>query len=314
MIMNPKVSVIIPVYNTADYVEQAVECILNQTLRDIEILIVDDGSTDNSLNILKKVRSNDPRVKLITQPNQGQSIARNNALKEASGKYLYFMDSDDTLDHDALELCFLKCEKFDLDFVFFDADIIKTNDMDQMSFNYQRKSVTDENTIYDGNAIFFTLLNNKAYSASPCLSFINHDYLKKIKLNFQPGIIHEDELFTSLLYIQATKVMAIHRSFFHRRIRPDSTMTKAFSSKNIHGYLFVANKIVKYRRSFDKDKRRTIDLFLSKMLNAAVWRSHEFPFKQRLFLLSKCITKYGKYVSMRTISVLLFKPYLVKKH
>lgn len=310
---NIKVSIIIPVYNTADYVNQAVESITNQTLKDIEILIVDDGSSDNSLEILKSLASIDQRIKLITQSNQGQSIARNKALSEASGKYLYFMDSDDLLDHDALESCFIKCERFNLDFVFFDADIIISKKQKGLNLNYQRKNITNENTVYNGNDIFYELLINQAYSASPCLNFIRCSYLKNIGLNFYPNIIHEDELFTSLLYIQATRVMAIHNSFFHRRIRTDSTMTKAFSTKNMHGYLVVANKILQYRKAFSKEKKKTVDLFLSKMLNAAVWRGHELSFKERLPLFFSCITKYYKYISIRTFSVLLFKPYLARK-
>ena len=94
---NPKVSVIIPVYNTGKYLESSVSSIQEQTLQDIEIIIIDDGSTDDSPAILKKLSESDARIRLFVQSNQGQSAARNLGLDNAQGDYIYFMDSDDIL-------------------------------------------------------------------------------------------------------------------------------------------------------------------------------------------------------------------------
>lgn len=99
----PKVSVIIPVYNTEEYLEKCLYSIVNQTLNEIEIICVDDGSTDNSLQILKKYAENDNRIKVITQENSGAAVARNNGIDNAKGEYLYFIDSDDYVDLSFLE-------------------------------------------------------------------------------------------------------------------------------------------------------------------------------------------------------------------
>ncbi|MDX9781581.1 MAG: glycosyltransferase family 2 protein, partial [Bacteroidales bacterium] len=120
---NPKVSVIIPVYNTVNYLESSVSSIQEQTLRDIEILIIDDGSTDNSPAILKKLSESDARIRLFTQSNQGQSAARNLGLDNAQGDYVYFMDSDDILELNTLSSCYEKCDSQNLDIVIFDADV-----------------------------------------------------------------------------------------------------------------------------------------------------------------------------------------------
>ena len=93
----PKVSVIIPVYNTEKYVRQAVESIRQQTLKDIEIIIVNDGSTDGSMTILEELAAQDERIKLFSQENQGLSVTRNVGLSHSTGEYVYFMDSDDLL-------------------------------------------------------------------------------------------------------------------------------------------------------------------------------------------------------------------------
>ena len=94
---NPKVSVIIPVYNTEAYVEQTLRSIMGQTLRDIELIVVNDGSTDGSLSVLERIATGDDRIRLYTQPNKGLSETRNAGIARARGEFIYFMDSDDLL-------------------------------------------------------------------------------------------------------------------------------------------------------------------------------------------------------------------------
>lgn len=121
-ILPPKVSVIIPIYNTDAYLRQALDSICNQSLREIEIILVNDGSTDNSQLIIEEYAQKDARIRCLLQPNQGQGVARNNGLHLATGKYIYFMDSDDILDINTLKQCYDMCEYDNLDVVFFDAE------------------------------------------------------------------------------------------------------------------------------------------------------------------------------------------------
>lgn len=106
-----KVSVVIPVYNTEKYVREAVESIMNQTLRELEIIIINDGSTDNSLQVAEELAAADSRIQVYSQTNRGLSMARNAGITHAHGRYIYFMDSDDLLEKDAMELCYSKCEE-----------------------------------------------------------------------------------------------------------------------------------------------------------------------------------------------------------
>ena len=101
--MQPKVSVIIPVYNVEKYLRECLDSVVNQTLKDIEIICVDDGSTDNSLEILNEYAQKDNRIQIFTQENQGAGAARNKGLEIAKGEYLYFLDSDDYIDYHCLE-------------------------------------------------------------------------------------------------------------------------------------------------------------------------------------------------------------------
>ena len=95
MSTTPKVSVIIPVYNVEDYLRQCLDSVINQTLKDIEIICVDDGSTDKSLEILHEYEKKDSRITVLTQKNQYAGVARNVGMSVATGKYFVFLDSDD---------------------------------------------------------------------------------------------------------------------------------------------------------------------------------------------------------------------------
>ena len=103
--MTPKVSVIIPIYNTAEYLPMALDSIRNQTLKDLQIILINDGSTDNCQEIIDKYGKKDPRIEWVKQKNRGLGSARNVGFKKATGEYVYFMDSDDLLQADCLETC-----------------------------------------------------------------------------------------------------------------------------------------------------------------------------------------------------------------
>ena len=105
---NPKVSIIIPVYNVEQYLPKCLDSIINQTLKDIEIICINDGSIDNSLSILKEYASKDDRIIIIDKENEGQGIARNLGIKKAKGKYIGFVDPDDWVDIQMFEKCIIK--------------------------------------------------------------------------------------------------------------------------------------------------------------------------------------------------------------
>ena len=301
----PKVSVIIPVYNTEKYVRQAVESICRQTLKDLEIIIVNDGSTDGSMTILEELAAQDERIKLFSQENQGQSAARNFATEKAKGKYIYFMDSDDFLEKDALQLCFEKAVNKNLDFVLFDAEILNPQDTTAIDLTYKRTQILNKEYIYTGNELLNTFIREHIFTPSPCLSFINTAFLRQQNLSFYPGIIHEDQLFTCKLYLNANKVMCIAKPFFKRRFRSDSTMTNRFAWKNMRGYLTVTAELLQYA-SKHPEYKKLIDLFLSQMLDASVWQAHVLPLKEKIKLLPR-IAKHHQYIRLRTWLVLMLK-------
>lgn len=115
MTISPKVSVIIPVYNVEKYISKCLDTLINQTLKDIEIICINDGSKDNSLSILKKYAQKDSRIKIIDKQNEGLSVARNDGLKLARGEYIGYVDSDDWVDLDFYEKLYNAAKKYNSD-------------------------------------------------------------------------------------------------------------------------------------------------------------------------------------------------------
>lgn len=126
----PKVSVVIPVYNTENYLKECLNSIMNQTLDEIEIICINDGSKDNSLELLLEAASKDHRISVYTQKNSGLSVTRNRGAELANGKYIYFMDSDDILDKNALYKLFFRAEKDSLDMICFDGRSFVDDDLE----------------------------------------------------------------------------------------------------------------------------------------------------------------------------------------
>ena len=247
---NIKVSVIIPVFNTEKYLEEAIGSIVNQTLREIEIIVVNDCSTDNSAQILERFAQQDSRIKILThEKNKGQSVARNTGMGIMKGEYLYFFDSDDVLESDCLRLCYEKSKTENLDFLFFDA-VTFYDFKSNVKFNYQRTSDL-EPKIYSGTEILRILLKKRNHKDTVWLNFIKASYLKSLKLSFIPNINYEDVLFTLKLYAEAKRVSFISRSFFHRRIRENSYMTSKMSERKIDDLLFVSSEVEKYKATIE---------------------------------------------------------------
>lgn len=304
----PRISVIIPVYNTGQYLRESIGSIMNQTFRDLEIIVVNDGSTDNSEEIIRELMAEDERITIIIQENQGLSCARNSGMRIATGKYLYFMDSDDSLDLNALEHCYTKCEELSLDFVFFDAENIIEAETQTPVQNYSRRESIDENKIWKGCELLNYEIEHWLYRSPVWLYFVNRIFLDSFfQDGFYPGIIHEDHLFTVPLHLYAKRVGYIPFSFFKRRIRENSIMTKRFSLRNIQGYVVTAVRLREMKALLSLEAV-LIELFLSFMLNAVMWEAHRLSMKDKLKAFSLFYkNRLLKYIRCKTIIIFLIK-------
>ena len=235
----PRVSVIIPVYNVEKYLRECLDSIVNQTLREIEIICVDDGSTDGSPEILREYGEKDCRITIISQENRGISSARNHGADIASGEYFYFMDGDDILERDALSRLYQLSEEKSLDVLYFDGEsFFETEELKEIKKNYityyARKG--DYSRVMTGPQMLHEMIAMDEYRSSLCLQFISSVHYRQENLRFEEGIIGEDNIFTFQCIMPAHRVYHIKEAFFHRRVRGNSVMTSAGKFEQVYGF------------------------------------------------------------------------------
>lgn len=217
-----KVSVIIPVYNTEEYLEECLDSIVNQTLKEIEIFCIDDGSTDNSLSILERYAEKDDRITVISQPNKGQGASRNRAMDLASGKYIYFMDSDDFIDLGTLKTTYDVCEEKSLDFAMF--QLINYNDVTHEFYDSDYYNMKDLSNEIKGEVFNYKDVPDLMFllAVSPCNKLFNREFLLKVNARFPENLKFEDNVFYYNVYLQAERIFFIEKHMYKRRRRANS--------------------------------------------------------------------------------------------
>lgn len=236
---NYKVSVIIPIYNVEQYLKDCIESVISQMNDSIQIVLVNDGSTDNSIKIAEYY-ANDTNVILINQKNKGLGAARNTGLEHASGEYILFLDSDDMIKENSIFEMYNICKENSLDMLLFSSSVFSdSSDMDfpLNMFNYERDSFVNE--IMTGQELFEKTYAINEYRVSVCMRMFKCDYIKQKKLKFREGVIHEDEDYALLSLLLANRVMAINTKYYQRRVRANSIMTASSLEKHIIAYMDV---------------------------------------------------------------------------
>lgn len=297
-----KVSVIIPVYNVESYLDEALSSLTSQTMDDIEIIAVNDGSTDHGEQILKQYQERYSFFTYYNQPNQGQSSARNHALKYAQGEYIYFMDSDDKVDPDMLRLCYEYAQQTQADFIFFDGEKMMEEDAKPVAWNYKRTHLLEENTCYDGETLLNLMLDQQKHSCVVWLLFIRREYLERINLRFYEGIIHEDELFTTILTLSSDNIYCLKRTLVSHRIRQASTMGISYSKRNMNCYLTVADQLLRFQRT------PIIHKFLRYTLSKVFYTGHQIALKDKPAVFWRALRSgYLKYIGLKSTLVFWLK-------
>lgn len=257
-----QITVILPVYNVEKYLKQCLDSIVNQTFKDFECLCVNDGSTDNSLSILQEYAQKDKRFKIITQKNGGTSVARNNGIKNTNTKYLTFIDSDDWITENYLEVLYNKIEETNADIVrasyqfYFEED----NSYKSAKIREIHKINTNSNIerLYKGYAGAFVWA--KLYKTA---------LLKDNNILFYEGFTAEDCPFSSLVYLYSKKITFISDELlFYRKY--SLSMTANTQKQLIDAYynFITLTKDLQNRNFMDTEiKQFCIDIFLYKLGN-----------------------------------------------
>ncbi|HID9655827.1 TPA: glycosyltransferase family 2 protein [Serratia marcescens] len=232
-------TIVIPVYNVESYVLEAVQSAVNLKPRPAQIVIINDGSTDKSLEILNSEFSKYDFVEIYSTKNNGLGIARNIGTSFAKCKYVYYFDSDDLLDPgltSKFSAVLNECSDLEL-FVFsaksfYDSEISNTKDIRKLP-DYSRDMTALFNT---GEECFIALSKKKRFFPNAWMYIFKKSIIEDNELKFKP-IIHEDEDFTPQLFFKSKLTYVCNDKFFLRRIRMGSIMQSRFTEKNIIGYI-----------------------------------------------------------------------------
>ena len=223
-----KVSVVVPVYNVESYLRECLDSICAQTLEDIEIICVNDGSTDSSPSILRTYAEADKRIRIIDQENGGLSAARNSGMAAAVGEYLYFCDSDDYILKDTLAVLYREAKEKELDILLFSGEsFFERPELEKKLGRYRDYYKCEALSCRSGAELFDELWRIDRFRPSIPLQFYRRQFLIEAQLSFMKGLISEDELFTPFALLKAQRAASTADVFYMRRFRADSIMTSA---------------------------------------------------------------------------------------
>lgn len=257
--MIPLLSIIIPVYNVIDYIENCLSSIFSQTIYpfDYEIIIVNDGTPDNSMDVVKRYVDRYDVIHVIEQENQGLSIARNRGLSVALGKYIWFVDSDDSILPDAFKNIDLLLNQYNADIYAFDLKIIN----EKSGFESIQKVVFKDDKLYnvitDGLSIY-----DKIHIAPSQRFIFKNNFLKEYQLTFFPHIYHEDIEFESRAFFFCKSIYISNKSIYRYLIRQNGSITSNYKPQLASDYLIIILNLqdLLKKEMINKPKKMIYDL------------------------------------------------------
>lgn len=275
----PLVSVIIPVYNPGPYLQQCLASVCGQTLQDLEIICVDDGSTGGSQALLKAFAARDPRIVLVShKKNRGCAAARNSGMDRASGKYISFLDSDDWIDAAYLEelVCAAEAEQLPL---VLNSNIIQENE-DGTKVRFEPGSY-DETIGFSTTGYVECGSNIGNFTYSNCCCLYRRDYLEKLGVRFPEGLDYTDNFFHIATFLPQEKIYITNTNAYHYMQHPDSICGKAVQEVEKYDIFYVYKYIYEYYKDNDFLETRKINFFeltkyFSRFSNKSLMFQHLF--------------------------------------
>ncbi|HOZ54957.1 MAG TPA: glycosyltransferase [Clostridia bacterium] len=253
----PKVSVIVPVYNVQDYIRKCMESLVNQTLDDIELIIVNDGSTDGSIEIAKEYQEKNKKIKIVNKKNGGLSDARNYGVRYANGEYIAFLDSDDYVEYDTYERMYEKAIEEQ-------ADCVECN----FIWEYENKSKIDIGYMYSNKSEMIIYSRVVAWN-----KLIKNSLLKNIDEIFPIGLRYEDIEFFYKLIPKIEKVAFIKEPKIHY-VQRKTSIANTQSIKNRDIFIVLSNVLNYYKSNglYDKYKSELEYTFSRLLLCSSFFR------------------------------------------
>lgn len=247
---NINISIIVPIYNISEYIHECIRPLLENTFLNYEIILVNDGSTDNSLDIISKLSTISDKIKVINKDNGGLSSARNAGLKEAKGKYIFFLDGDDFIPIESIGNMYLFAEENELDIAIGNGRYYFGEGDKKNNYFVQGKTLKNKLGIYTGEEILEYMINKNCYKMEVWDKLYSRKLLNDNKISFKEGLLHEDELFTPIVFKHAKKVSYFGNIEYNYRQRKGS-INQTAKLQNCIDYLTIADEF--YNKCY-KDK------------------------------------------------------------
>lgn len=241
-----KFSILIPVYNDEEYLKQCLDSVVNQSYENIEIVIVNDGSTDKSIEVINDYAAKDKRIKVITQDNQGVCKARNKLIENASGEYVLFLDADDYIDCNLCSEMLNIIKNYNPDLITFDYTVLYSNSSMIVSNNDKSIEVKSSVEVLKNEYLF----NSKKYDMVLWRRCYKNDIIKSVK--FLDGYVPEDYFTAFEIYEKSNKIVHISKSLYNYRARGNG-LTVRKNIDELYGNYLVDKKVYKEELEYFKN-------------------------------------------------------------
>ncbi len=303
-----KVSIIVPIYNAEKYLEQTLSSLINQSLRDIEIICVNDGSTDGTLELLEDFAKRDERIVVVTTPNSGQSAARNLGLKLAKGEYVGFLDADDWAEPDAFEKLY---------------NISNGNDIGICSIKVCTQTFQKIDDSYLSLRVFPESLDNRVFTHKDCSDFLfrisvtpwnklyRKEFLDKSQIRFVVGVNFEDNIFFLETFLHAESIRILREPLICYRVDSSTSYSRGKDdSKKLDFFKVIKfqerliSEFTEYRHQFLLHKKTTLNYWYKKVKNPKV----KFLYALKMIMLYPMFALSGLLYPIKTRLKLCFLP------
>lgn len=296
----PLISVIIPVYNVESFLDECLQSVMTQNYQNLELILINDGSTDNSGKLCDFYQAKDDRIIVIHKENEGISIARNIGLNVAKGEYIFFVDSDDFLEKDCIQKFIQNLEK----------------KIDVYLCSYNRIYPSEENRIFNrferlgyhqigtGQQILTKMYEKNFYECSVWANIYSRKFLIENNLLFNPDLsIHEDEAWFIKILLLSDKVKILDLLIYNTRAGRINSLCNTTHYKNCLAKIYLSDIVLQDCNSIEIEKnlKKRIDLAMTSFYLHGICEINQFSLPEKMEVFN--VAKQKKYILSRAVSL-----------
>ncbi|QDP84654.1 glycosyltransferase [Chryseobacterium sp. SNU WT5] len=284
----PLITIIIPCYNAENYIHFSLKSVLKQTYKNWECFLINDGSKDNTAQILQEYSLKDTRFKFLSHENKGISETRNLGMDNAKGDYLFFLDADDLIPENALQIFINEIEE-DIDVITGITVTVNGENLEEIS---QLQHPKEGCVLFKNNNLEVLIFAIEAGLAPVAQNRLyNNEFLKRNNLRFKSGILHEDESWFFEVMFRAEQVKFINHKTYYYRTDNSESITKNLGDRNLQSYLIILENIFEnYYRNTTSYRKAVVERYLQYLKKVII----DFAIREKKKLSVECLLELTK--------------------